>query len=66
MDDILSGKINNTYDAEKIFREIMEDENLLRNYKNFSRKKKCSNNSHNYKESWICCIWTFVTIKRQY
>ena len=39
MDDILSGKINNTYDAEKIFREIMEDENLLRNYKNFSRKK---------------------------
>ena len=39
MDDILSGKINNTYDAEKVFREIMEDENLLRNYKNFSRKK---------------------------
>ena len=39
-DDILSGKINNKYDAEKIYREIMEDENLLRNYKNFSRNKK--------------------------
>ena len=39
MDDILSGKINNKYDAEKIYREIMEDENLLRNYKNFSRNK---------------------------
>ena len=39
MDDILSGKINNKYDAEKMYREIMEDENLLRNYKNFSRNK---------------------------
>ena len=39
IDDILSGKINNKYDAEKIYREIMEDENLLRNYKNFSRNK---------------------------
>ena len=39
MDDILSGKINNKYDAEKIYREIMEDENLLRNYKNFLRNK---------------------------
>ena len=39
IDDILSGKINNRYDAEKIYREIMEDENLLRNYKNFSRNK---------------------------
>ena len=33
--DILSGKINK-YDAEKIYREIMEDENLLRRYRNFS------------------------------
>ena len=39
IDDILSDKINNRYDAEKIYREIMEDENLLRNYKNFSRNK---------------------------
>ena len=39
IDDILSGKINNKYDAEKIYREIMEDENLLKNYKNFSRNK---------------------------
>ena len=39
MDDILSGKINNNYDPEKIYREIMEDENLLRNYKNFSSNK---------------------------
>ena len=37
--DILSGKINNKHDAEKTYREIMKDENLLRNYKNFSRKK---------------------------
>ena len=36
MGDILSGKINNKYDAEKIYREIMKDENLLRNYKKFS------------------------------
>ena len=39
MDDILSGKINNKYDAEKIYRGVMKDENLLRNYKNFSRNK---------------------------
>ena len=39
MDDILSGKISNKYDVEKIYREIMEDENLLRNYKIFSRNK---------------------------
>ena len=39
MDAILSGKINNKYDAEKIYREIMKDENLLRNYKYFSRNK---------------------------
>ena len=39
VDGILSGKINNKYDAEKIYREIMEDENLLRNYKNVSRNK---------------------------
>ena len=37
MDDILSGKINNKYDAEKVYTKIMEDENLLRSYKNFSR-----------------------------
>ena len=36
MGDILSGKINNKYDAEKIYREIMKDENLLRNCKKFS------------------------------
>ena len=39
MNDILSDKINNKYDAEKIYREIMEDENLLRTYNNFSRNK---------------------------
>ena len=39
MDDILSGKINNKYDAEKIYTKIMEDENLLRGYKNFSNNK---------------------------
>ena len=39
MDDILSGKINNKYDAEKVYTKIMEDENLLRNRKNFSRNK---------------------------
>ena len=39
MDDILSGKINNKYDAEKVYTKIMEDENLLRNYKKFSRNK---------------------------
>ena len=33
MSDILSGKTNNKYDADKIYREIMIDENLLRNYK---------------------------------
>ena len=37
MDDILSGKINNKYDAEKVYTKIMEDENLLRSCKNFSR-----------------------------
>ena len=39
MDDILSDKINNKYDAEKIYREIMKDESLLRNYNFFSRNK---------------------------
>ena len=39
IDDILSGKINNKYDAETIYREIMEDENLLRRYRNFSKNK---------------------------
>ena len=39
IDDILSGKINNKYDAEKIYTKIMEDENLLRNYKNFPMNK---------------------------
>ena len=39
MDNILSGKINNNYDAEKVYTKIMEDENLLRNYKNVSRNK---------------------------
>ena len=39
IDDILSGKINNKHDAEKICREIMEDENLLRRYRNFSKNK---------------------------
>ena len=39
MDDILSGKINNKYDAEKVYTKIMEDENLLRNYNNFSSNK---------------------------
>ena len=39
MDDILSGKINKKYDAENVYTKIMEDENLLRNYKNFSRNK---------------------------
>ena len=37
--DILSGKINNKYDTEKVYTTIMEDKNLLRNYKNFSRNK---------------------------
>ena len=39
MHDILSGKINNKYDAEKIYKKIMEDENLLGRYKNFSKTK---------------------------
>ena len=39
IDDILSGKINNKYDAEKVYIEIMKDENLLRNYKNFPMNK---------------------------
>ena len=39
MNDILSGKINNKFDAEKLYIEIMKDENLLRDYKNFSRDK---------------------------
>ena len=39
MDDILSGKISNKYDAEKIYTKIMWDENLLRSYKNVSRNK---------------------------
>ena len=39
MDDILSGKIDNKYDAEKVYTKIMEDENLLRNYNNFSSNK---------------------------
>ena len=39
MDDILSGKTNNKYDAKKVYTKIMEDENLLRSYKNFSRNK---------------------------
>ena len=39
MNDILSDKINNKYDAEKIYREIMKDENLLRRYRNFSKNK---------------------------
>ena len=39
MDDILSGKIYNKYDAEKVYTKITEDESLLRNYKNVSRNK---------------------------
>ena len=39
IDDILSGKINNKYDAEKILRETMEDEDLLRRYRNFLKNK---------------------------
>ena len=39
MDDILSGKVNNKYDAKKVHREIMKDEDLLWNYKNFTRNK---------------------------
>ena len=35
IDDILSGKTNNKYDAEKVYIEIMKEENLLRNCKNF-------------------------------
>ena len=35
IDDILSGKINNKYNAEKVYIEIMKAENLLRDYKNF-------------------------------
>ena len=38
-DNILSGKSNNKYDAAKVYTKIMEDENLLRNYKNFSSNK---------------------------
>ena len=37
--DILSDKINNKYEVEKIYREIMEDENLLRRYRNFSKNE---------------------------
>ena len=39
IDDISSGKINNKYDAEKVYIKIMEDEKLLRNYKNFPINK---------------------------
>ena len=39
MDDILSGKINNKCDAEKIYREIMKNENLPRRYRNFQKIK---------------------------
>ena len=39
MDDILSGKINNKYETVKVYTKIMEDENLLRNYKKFSNSK---------------------------
>ena len=39
MDDILSGKFNNKYDTEKVYIKIIEDENLLSNYKIFSRNK---------------------------
>ena len=39
MDDMLSGKIKNKYDAEKVYSKIMEDENLLRKYKKFSSNK---------------------------
>ena len=39
MDDILSGKIKNKYDAEKVYMKKMEDENLLRKYKTFSSNK---------------------------
>ena len=35
----LSGKINNKYDAEKVYTKIIEDKTLLRSYKNFSRNK---------------------------
>ena len=39
MDDISSGKINNKYDAEKIYTKILENENLLRSCKNFSKNE---------------------------
>ena len=39
IDDILSGEINNKYHAEKVYIEMMKDEHLLRDYKNFSRNK---------------------------
>ena len=35
MNDILSGKINNKYDAEKVYTKIPKDEILPRSYKNF-------------------------------
>ena len=39
LDDIMSGKINK-YNAEKEYVEkIMNDENLLRSYKGFSKSK---------------------------
>ena len=39
MEDILSGKINNKYDVKKVYTKIMEDGNLLRDYKKFSSNK---------------------------
>ena len=49
MKDILSGKINNKYDAEKVYTKIMEDENLLRSNKNFSRNKNAQTIAKSYK-----------------
>ena len=40
IDDIMSGKINNKYDAEKQYvKKIMSYEKLLKSYKSFSRNK---------------------------
>ena len=65
MHDILSGKINNKYDAEKIYTKIMEDENLLRRYKNFSKNKNAQKITTIISNLGYAVFGLFFTIKRQ-
>ena len=63
LDDIMHGKINK-YNAEKEYVEkIMNDENLLRSYKGFSKSKNAQTMASIMNDVEKCCLWIFVAIR---